>query len=190
VTLRAGTAWTIGSWGWFRESAVASDTATGTYGKFLENLYDEICNSAALDAAVASGTPSNHVRLGREIEKAGDSPTRAELIAVGPVIEIIPQPCEFAPHTEQHAAGELRATVVIHQAYDQSDSATLIAQINFLDALRQELLQGADGTGGAASWLDRGGNVRIAVDGPHDSGQPVDELITEMTVTAFWPEDV
>jgi hypothetical protein len=78
-------------------------------------------------------------------------------------------------------------SLLVCQAFDQSASADLITQLNFVDALRKELLTGADGTGGSSSWLSsvNAGNLRIAME--ECDNQVRDELWTRLrlTVTDF-----
>lgn len=163
--------------------------AVGTYATFIQALRDAVKNSAALAAKITDGLPAAHVKLGRAVNTDSGSTAHAAIIAAGPVIYVRPAPESWSPRNEDTALGELAAEITICEAFDQSGSDDLLTALNFVDALRQELLSGADGTGGSASWAAGGGNVRIGVDGPHGN-EGYNEVHTHLRITATVPEAV
>ena len=77
------------------------------------------------------------------------------------------------------------AEVAVVERIDQSASSDLLAPINYVDALCQEIMQESDGVpGGSGSWLSPvGGNVRIERNGPNDTDK-INEVVTLLTVRA------
>jgi hypothetical protein len=157
----------------------------GTYSTFYTAVYNTVAGSAALAAKVTDGLPALHVKQGRHVNT--DASSHETLIAYGPVIYVLPADHSFSPHTMDSAKGELSVRVVICEQFTQSASASLVTSCDFIDALRQALLQGSDGTGGSSSWTT-GGNVRIAVQGPEVIAR--NQVETTLVITAMVPEAV
>jgi hypothetical protein len=162
--------------------------ATGAYAQFLNDLDAEIKASAALASKVSSGTPADHVKLGMHLWT--DASKADTLIANGPLHYLVPAPYSASPRSMDKARLEFSATLHIHEKFDQSASNTLLTAINYVEALRQELMSEADGTGGTASWLTRGGNLEVRVTGPRKHESKQDRLVTEIEISCVWPEDV
>ena len=164
--------------------------AVGAYATFLGNLYAEVRNSAALAAKVSAGTPADHVKLGRFLNIDSDSERHAALVANGPVIYVRPRPYEAGPGSTDSARCRFSAELEIYEGYDQSGADDLLTAVNFVEALRQEIMSESDGLGTGASWLSCGGGVGMEVDGPHERAGLRDQLVTSVTLSAAWPESV
>jgi len=162
---------------------------TGSYGKFYDALYDEVKGSAALTAKyTGSGSASGQVKQGWHLWT--DASTHESLIADGPVIYVEPGSLNGSPDSPDSASLECEARVIICEYFDQSSANDLITSINFVDALRQEIMSEADGTGGTSSWLPKGGNVRVTMDPPEKVDDKINEVRTVLTVRAYVPESV
>jgi len=162
--------------------------ATGAYAIFLEDLYDEVRNSAALAAKVTSGTPADHVKLGRFLNIDTDSKRHLALIASGPVVYVEPRPYSKAPRSGDHNRCEFGAVLQVFERYDASAADTLVTALNFIEALTREIMAESDGAG--SSWAADGFGVRVSVDGPREMAGLRDELVTSVTVTAGWTEEL
>ncbi len=169
-------------------TAGSASGATGAYAQFISDLYDEVRNSAALVAKVTSGTPTDHVKLGRFLNIDTDSKRHAALIANGPVIYLEPRPYSKAPRSGDHNRCEFSAVLQIFEAYDASAADTLITALNFVEALTREIMAESDGAG--ASWAACGCDVRVSIDGPREIAGLRDELVTSVSIAANWTEEL
>jgi hypothetical protein len=139
----------------------AASTASGSYTKFLADLYVAILNSATLAAAV-SGNLADHVKRGRFLHT--DAAPLSGILATGPVVYCRYVPYELTPLTREHSQGRFTAELTVVQAFDQSASDDLTAPSNFVEALKQELMSGADGSG--VNWSARVFGLRVSVAEP------------------------
>jgi hypothetical protein len=156
----------------------------GTYTAYAYAVFSKIAGSSALAAKVTDGLPAVHVKLGRYIHTDADAADA--LLEFGPVHYVMPAAGHWSPHSMDSSKGELAVAVTILETFDQSASADLLTHLRYIDALRKEILTGADGTGGSASWTP-GGSVRINVEGPTVIAR--NTLATTLLISAMVPEE-
>lgn len=169
-------------------TAGSASGATGAYAQFISDLHDEVRNSAALAAKVTSGAPADHVKLGRFLNIDTDSKRHAALIANGPVVYLEPRPYSKAPRSGEHNRCKFSAVLQVFESYDASTADTLITALSFVEALTREIMAESDGAG--ASWAASGCDVRVSIDGPREIAGLRDELVTSVSITANWTEEL
>lgn len=136
-----------------------------TFASFYAAVKAKLDVSTVLAAALTEGAiQADHVRLERYLCISKDGPYQHDAqLDEGPNIYMIPGSYEYLPMTMQHAKGDAVVEAEIHSRIDNESAANITTHITLVDDLCTELMQGADGTGGAASWLSAIGlRLRIA----------------------------
>lgn len=134
------------------------------FATFLTTTKAKLIASTTLDLAIDDSAPDTHVRVERYACISKDGPLNHDaLLGHGPLLYLIPASCDYSPMTSEHMKDEGVLEVDVHSRVVNATEATFITHITFVDNLIDELMTGADGTGGTFSWLSGVGvNLRCS----------------------------
>ena len=154
------------------------------FSSFYVVLKNRLLVSPALTAAlIAPAVIADHIICQRfRLGDPGDGGHVKNLL-LGPMLYMIPSSYEYAPMTENHGKGDGIIDIEVHTNYTNANLASMISHVKLVDDICVELMTGADGAGGSASWISPYG-VRLRLTTMQCDQLSLSELRTKIKVKA------